>query len=221
MYKILIITLLTTLLNASYPKVYSALGDVIYENAEKIEKLEDIEIYSIYKVDIEKYVTEVNKTKEEGFTLESAADKEAQKAYLTSLRALSKQNDFFTRSAQSNYKNAIKEENSFLFSQLINTGLIDTQKHKEEIIDYYFKHAEDINASGVIQSYLDEDALLKEKKDAQSAKYKTKKMLEAEKIKRIRQNDIDAQKKLEKKLQDEVNKKKLQIRTDQKKELTK
>jgi len=221
MYKILIISLLTTLLLASNPKIYSALGDVIYGNVDKIEKLKDIEVYSLYKSDIIKYVSEVNETKKKGFALEISPSKDAQKAYLESLRELSKKNDFFVRSAQSNYKKAMKDENNLLFSKLINSGIIDTQKNKQEIINYYFKHSDDINASGIIETYINEDALLKKKQSKQKAKYKTKKMREAEKIKRIRQNDIDAQKELEKKLQDEVNKKKLEIRKNQKIELTK
>jgi hypothetical protein len=219
MNKILIITFLVTLLNASYPKLYSALGDIIYDNVDKIEKLQNIKEYDVYKKEISDYVAEVQKTKEKGFEIISSDNKEDKKAYLTTLRKLSKQNDFFIRSVQSNYRKSIENEDSQLFSKLINSGLLDTQEHKQEIIDYYFEHEEDINATGVIQSYLDADAKLKSKRDAQAAKYKTKKMREAEKIKRIRKNDIEAQKALEKKLQEEVNKKKLEIRQNQKIEL--
>jgi hypothetical protein len=219
MHKILLITILVSFLNAAYPTVYSALGNVIYENVEKIEKLENIQKYAIYKEDISQYVQDVQKAKEEGYKIESSQDSKAKKEYLTTLRKLSKKNDFFIRSAQINYKNSIENKDSALFSQIINSGLIDTDKHKQEIIDYYFEHEEDINASGLIQSYLDEDAKLKEKRDAQAAKYKTRKMREAEKIKRIRENDLQAQKELEKRLQEEVNKKKLEIRQNQKKEL--
>lgn len=220
MLKILIITLLATFLSASNPKVYAVLGDVIYNNVENIDKLKELEVYKIYKEDIEKYVAEVNATKIQGYKIESLQDDSEKKAYLTSLRKLSKQNDFFLRSVQNNYKNAINNENNELFSKIINSGLIDTQKNKQDIIDYYFKHAEDINTTGLIQTYLDEDAKLKEKRDADAARYKTKKMREAEKIRRIRENDLEAQRKLEERLQEEVNKKKLEIRKNQKLELT-
>jgi len=223
MYKLLLITLFTTILSASYPKIYAALGDVIYKNVDNIGKLVTIEKYSIYKDEIEKYVAEVQKTKELGFTIESKQTEgvNKKKEYLMSLRKLSKQNDFFVRSAEDNYKSAIENENSQLFSEIINSGLVDTQEYKKEIIDYYFAHSEDINATGVIQGYLDEDAKLKVKRDAEAAKYKTKKMREAEKIRRIRENDLEAQRKLEEKLQEEVNKKKLEIRKNQKIELRK
>lgn len=219
MYKILIMTLLATLLNASYPIVYSALGNTIYENAQSVEKLKDIEAFSTYKEEILEYVKEVQNVKQEGFKIDASQESADKKAYLATLRKLSKQNDFFVRNAEARYKISIENENSLLFSQLINSGLIDTQKNKQEIIDYYFKNQEDINASGVIQFYLDEDARLKDKRDAHAAEYKSKKMREAEKIKRIRRNDIQAQQELEARLQKEVDMKKQEIRKNQKREL--
>jgi hypothetical protein len=219
MHKIFIIALLVTLLNAQNPKVYAALGDVIYDNVDNIEKLKDINAYQSYINDIAEYVAEVRQAKEVGLLIESSANHQGKKSYLSTLRRLSKKNDFFIRSVQSNYKNAIDSNNSELFSQIVNSGLIDTNRNKEQILDYYFQHAEDINASGIIQKYLDEDAKLKAKRDAAAARYKTKKMREAEKIKRIRENDLEAQRALEKRLQEEVNKKKLEIRINQKREL--
>jgi len=221
MYKILIISILATLLSASNPKIYAALGDVIYDNADNIEKLQNLEVYSDRASEIKEYIEEVNSTKEIGFKIELDRVKPDKKEYLIKLRELSKLNDSFVRSAKANYKNSLKNNNSLVFSQMINSGFIDTVKNKEEIIDYYFLHSDDINASGVIQSYLDEDIRLKAKRDALAKKYKSKKMREAEKIKRIRENDKEAQEKLEKMLQDEVNKKKIEIREHQKKELTK
>jgi hypothetical protein len=115
MNKILIITFLVTLLNASYPKLYSALGDIIYDNVDKIEKLQNIKEYDVYKKEISDYVAEVQKTKEKGFEIISSDNKEDKKAYLTTLRKLSKQNDFFIRSVQSNYRKSIENEDSQLF----------------------------------------------------------------------------------------------------------
>lgn len=219
MKTIILFISLTLFVYASYPRAYSALGDVIYENVDKIEKLQDLEEYKLYTQEIQEYVSKVQKTKEKGFMLENPESSVDKKEYLSSLRALSKQHDFFLRTANANYKKSLDEQNSRLFSKLINSGLIDTQKNKEEIMEYYFKHSEDINASGVIQSYLDEDAKLKAKRDAAAARYKSKKMIEAQKIKRLRQNDIQEQEELERKLQEEVSKKKKEIRQNQKREL--
>jgi len=226
MYKILIITIFVTLLNAQNsvsehnPKAYSALGDVIYDNVNKIESLNTIEFYNIYKDDIEKYVKAVQTAKIAGTDLDLGKNSSNKKEYLNSLRALSKKNDFFLRSVRSSYNSSIKTEDSVLFSAIINSGLIDTDEHKQEIIDYYFAHIEDINSSGVIQIFLDQDSKLKALKEAQSRRYKSRKTREEEKIKRIRENDRIAQEKLEKKLQKDLEKQKLEIRENQEKELS-
>ena len=219
MYKLLLLTLLTTLLLANNPKPYAALGDIIYDNASKIQSLQDISIYELYKDDISTYLKNVADTKKEGFQLELGKAEISKRDYLKKLRKLSQTNDYFLRSITNNYKESMNNNNYELFSQMINSGLIDTSAHKKEIIDYYYEHEKDINASGVIKNFLDEDAKLKALKEAQKKRYKTKKELEAEKIKRIRENDKRKQAALEKRLQEDVNHKKLEIREEQKKEL--
>lgn len=221
MYKLLLITLLTNLLLANNPKPYAVLGDVIYDNVDKIESLEKIDAYGLYKEDIIKYVAEVNKTKSEGFKLEAKKSALSNKEYLNKLRSLSKTNDFYLRSVKSNYHSSMKNDNYDLFSDVINSGLMNTDECKQEIIDYYYKHKEDINASGVIENFLNKDAALKALKEAQRKKYKTKKMREEEKIKRIRAEDAKAKAALEKKLETDLENKKLKIRQEQKRELAK
>ena len=213
--------LLTTLLYAQNPIAFAALGDVIYDNVDKIEKLKNIDEYKIYDEKIDKYVKDVKKAKEEGFALENGSTAVTRKAYLNKLRSLAKTNDFFVRSVASSYDAAKRDQNSRLFSEIINTGLLDTDERKKEIIDYYFAHAQDMNTTGLIQSYLDEDAKLRAKKEAQLKRYKSKKEREAERIRQIRENDKREKERLEKKLQEELQKKKEEIREYQKEELSK
>ena len=205
--------------NQLNPKPYAALGDVIYNNVENIDKLITSECYSLYTDEIKAYVKDVNKAKEEGFALESKSSTKSKKLYLAKLRELSLKNDNYLRDIKNRYKLSMKNNNYELFSKVINSGIIDLEKNKQEIVDYYYLHSDDINSTGVIDNYLNEDAKLKALKDAQRKKYKSKKTLREEKIKRIRAADIEAQKKLEIKLQKDVMNKKLQIREDQKREL--
>ena len=216
---ILFLTIISTIILANNPRVYAALGDVIYDNVDNIEKLGELDTYANQHDTINTYVQKVKETKENGFSIEAGDKTVDKKSYLNSLRKLSRENDYFVRSANNSYKRAIKNENSELFSKIINSGLIDTQRNKEEIINYYFAHQEDINASGVIQGYLDEDEKLRAKREAQKKRYISKKEREAAKIKRIRENDKREQEKLEKLLQEEVNQKKKTILKDQKQEL--
>lgn len=219
MYKLILITLVVTLLSAHNPTPYSALGDVIYDNVSKIETLKQIDSYKLYVDDINKYTSKVYEAKAQGYKLEKAATSKSKKEYLNRLRTLSETNDYFLRSINNQYKESMKKDNFELFWQIINSGLINTYKNKKEIIDYYYKHKENINSAGVIDNFLEEDARLKATKDVQKKYYKSKKQLEVEKIKRIRANDKAAQKRLEEDLQQDLNLKKEEIRKIQRKEL--
>lgn len=219
MKSIIIMYLFTLALFAQNPKIYAALGDVIYNNVDKIADLKIIKEYKEYAKKIDEYTKDVNQTKKDGFCIETSKNCIDKKEYLNKLRTLSQTNDYFVRSVKRNFSTSMKKNNNLLFSNIINNGLLNTKKNKETIINYYYENIDDINATGVIQTFLDEDAQLKKSKDAQRKKYKTKKMLEEEKIDRIRKNDILKQEELEKKLQDEVKRKKIEIREDQQKSL--
>lgn len=221
MYKILLFLLLPLLVFAQNPKVYSALGDVIYDNVQDIAKLAKIDEYKIYSAKIKKYVNAVVLTKRMGFSIENEELGVDKKAYLNRLRELSKDNDFFLRLVDRSFKESLKNQNSLLFYSVINSGLLNTQKYKKDIIDYYFKHSDEMNTTGLIQQYLDEDAKLKAKREAQKRRYKSKKQRELERIRRIRQKDKEQQERLEKELDEKLRKEKEKIREYQKEELSK
>ncbi len=204
---------------ASNPQVYAALGDTIYNNAPKIEKLKDIEKFKIIKLDVEKYVSMVKLIKEYGFAVEKKDKRYNQKEYLQHLRKLSKKNDFFVKFAKNNFKLSIDNEDSKTFEKIINTGLIDTKRNKDKIMQYYFAHQNEVDPKGVIQAFLDQDAKLREKQMQSKKQSKSKKELEAERIRYIRENDKRKHEALQRKLLEEVNRKKLEIRQEQKKEL--
>ena len=220
MYKLLLLTLLTTLLSATNPKPYAVLGDIIYNDLEAVSSLVEIEAFQSYTKDINTYIKDVDKAKKIGFELEKGSSKVNKKEYLNRLRALSKSYDAFKRAAKANYKSSMKMNNYELFSNMINNSLIDSKKNKDEIMSYYQKNSQFIDAnSGLIYTYLEEEADRKKKHDANRKKYKSKKMLEEEKIQRIRKNDKLEKSKREEELQEELLKKKLEIREIQKREL--
>jgi hypothetical protein len=201
------------------PEVYAALGDVVYDNALKIEKLKDIPILSSEIDTLNNYLAEVDNLKELGYAIEGGDTSIDKKRYLNILRKLTKTNDYYARYARKIFKDAIEQEDSDTFNRIINTGLIDTKRNKDKIINYYFAHQEEINPEGVIASYLQEDAKLRAQREAQHKYYKTKKQIQEEKIRRIRKNDALKQAELEKKLEEEVVRKKEEIIKEQKSEL--
>lgn len=221
MIKLVILALLATFLIASNPKVYSALGDVIYDNVDSIEKLKEIPEFYKFKQKIDLYVKEVHKAKDVGFAIEAGDNTQDKKKYLQTIRELSKINDFFYRTTVNSYKSSITNQDNLLFSNTINSGLIDTNKNKNEILEYYFAHSNDINASGVIQKYLDEDELLQEKQNMSKRPSLSKKQIQEAKIKRIREKDKAKQELIRKTLEEELLKKKSDIRKEQIQELTK
>nr|MDA3909393.1 hypothetical protein [Sulfurimonas sp.] len=223
MIKLVILALLATFLIAGNPKVYSALGDVIYDNVDKIEKLKDIPAFSKFEKKIDLYIKEVYKAKDLGYSIEAGNDNIDKKKYLQTIRELSKTNDFFHRTAVTLYKSSITNQDNNLFSKTINSGFIDTEKYKAEILEYYFTNYADINSSGVIQKYLDEDEMLKQKQKQSVSKKPTisKKQIQEAKIKRIREKDKAKQETIQKTLEEELIKKKGEIRKEQVQELSK
>lgn len=215
MKKLVVLSLLATLLFAQNPRVYSALGDAVYDNVANIEKLKYLPEFSAEKEKIEEYVKDVNETKKDGFAIESKNESINKSKYLDSLRELSKMNDDFKRAVRENFKLSIQNENSELFSKIINSGLIDIKSYKQDIKTYYSKHSDEIDPSGVIQDILDEDASLK----TQSKAKLTDKDIQEKNIKRIRERDKIQQEAIQKSLEEEVSKKKQDIREYQKKEL--
>ena len=200
------------------PDVYSALGNIIYGNVEKIVKLKELDTFKSFSEKINNYSKSVEQSKAIGFDIESGNKNVDEATYLETLRTLSKENDYFVRSVNSAYKSSIEKQNNTLFLDTVNSGLLDTDKNRNQIIGYYLSHSEDINASGVIQKYLDEDAKLKIKKKSYDYA-KAKKLRDEAKVRRIREDDKKKQAQLEKELTEEVQQKKLEIRENQKKEL--
>ncbi len=217
MKKLVLLSLLATLALAQNPRVYSALGDVIYDNVSKIEKLKQIAEFSILESKIDEYVEDVRNAKKDGFSIESK-DKNINKGeYLGKLRELSKSNDFFVIEVKNYFVESIKTQDNRLFTAIINSGLIDTKAHKQEIVNYYLKHSSDLDASEVIQGFLDEDVAIK--KRTKTSK-EIKKHIEASNIKRIRQRDKRLEEAVKKSLEDELIQKKKVIRENQERELS-
>ena len=220
MIKTLLLLLLATLLSAN-PKIYSALGDVVYDNVQMIEELKNISEFKEQERQIDEYVKSVHLAKEIGFSIEMGTQELNKKEYLETLRELSKINDMFFRQAQKMYKNSIEQEDTILWSKIINSGLIDIQKYKDEILEFYFAHSQKIDAKGVIQNFLDEDKKLKTKNTNKKDDLLIKKESQEDKIKRIREKDKLKQESIQKILEEELKKNKTEIKSDQVKKLAK
>ena len=213
---IILTTLLALQLFAINPKAYAALGDKVFNNLDGIEKLKRINEFKMYKEKIQDYNFNVKAIKDIGFMIDKGNSNISKKEYLKKLRKLSKTNDFFIESVNSAFAKSLKDENSVLFLNLINTGLINTNKHKNTIKKYYYSHKNDLNIDGtVIEKFVNQDK--KNKKRIYIGP--TKEEIQKAKIQRIRAKDKARQEAISKSIEEELLKKKKKIREDQKKEL--
>ncbi len=218
MKKLLIISLLATLLFANNPRVYSAIGDDIYNNVTEIDNLKNVAEYQADTKRIDDYVKDVQATKDIGLKIESGDKTQSPSKYLQKLRILSKTNLEYKRSVNINFNKSINEENSLLFSQMLNSGLLDINANKKNIFNYYSSHKDDIEVSPNIQILLDEQAAILKLKQARNL---TKKQIEESRIKRLRRLDKEKKEKIAKVLEEELIQEKKDIRKTQKIELAK
>jgi len=219
MRNLLIIFLFFTSVFAKNPTVYATLGDVIYNNSDKIAKLKQIKEYVRLDDKIDAYLTEVKTLKSMGFAIEKGNKSIDKKEYLSRLREASKINDFFVRSAEHSFKSSIELQNTPLFEKIINTGLIDLDQYRDEIISYYLAHSDEMEENGALKVVLDKYELLKKEKEARNRYYRSKDKIQREKIRRIREEYRRKQEALERELQKEVDKKISNIIRYQKEEL--
>ncbi|QFR48523.1 hypothetical protein FJR48_01785 [Sulfurimonas lithotrophica] len=216
MKTILFIVLFTFELFALNPKVYSVLGDQLYDNLENIGKLQDINEFKMYSKKIQEYYLDVKSVRKIGFMIDKGNSEASKTEYLKELRKLSKTNDFFIKSVNSVFQKSLKDEDSDLFLKMLNSGLLDSDKYKQEIKRYYYEHKDEIDIKGtVIERFVNED--IKNKKRVYTGP--SKKELQKAKIERIRAKDKAKQEAIAKSIEEELLKKKKKIREEQKKEL--
>jgi len=214
------ILLFSTLLLAKYPTIYSALGDEIYSNTYNIAKLKEVDKYLKDRDKIDRYIIEIDELRQEGLLAQKSSNKKDKTAYLKKLRNYSKINDFYKKNAYRDFKLSMKNRDNTLFSQIINSGMIDVEANRYAIMEYYKKNKDRLETRGVIERFLDEDRAEKIKKSRQKKSYMSKKRLKEEKIKRLKKNDLLKKEAIEKKLEEETKRKKIKIREEQEKNLS-
>ncbi|NPA65435.1 MAG: hypothetical protein GXO11_00990 [Epsilonproteobacteria bacterium] len=184
---------LTTLLYSKNPTLFKEFGDPLYNNIEKIEKLKQIDSPHILKKEIKNYLENVKKVKEFGNTL-SSVDQKSKSEYFKKLRELATQNDIYVEKAQKLFDLAIQENDLEMFSELLQTGLIDLRRHEKEIFDFYKSE----NKEFLKKNYIDDiDAYKKLFKNIGDKEKKT--------LNELRLDDLKYQNAIQKKLQKAID----------------
>jgi hypothetical protein len=222
--KKLICVLLTALpLLAENPKAFSALGDIIYDDASVIAKLGDIESMKSEHEMINSYLIVCDVVKREGFALDRNQSDVDEKDYLALLRILSKEHDELYRKAELAFENAMNEGNEEEVLKLFSSGAVDAAARTSEIKAYYDKYHEE-QELGILAEFIAQQEKLQAAREAEEAtrrkaagSYVKKK--EQEKIKHFRERDEAERLAREKALQEEMERTKEEIFEKQKREL--
>ncbi|MDD5157548.1 hypothetical protein [Sulfurimonas sp.] len=227
---ILLLLICIVALFAKNPAVYASLGDELYDSVEMIEKLKENIEFSNNQDIVDNYVDEVKKSKNIGFAVE-AGDKSVNKVlYLAKLRELSKIYSSFNvkNKIEGSFEKSIEDKNSKLFIAVVNSGVINNEIYKSEILAYYKQHMDEIDPTGVIKEYLDKEEVAKgeqerveiERKGQTKDRRSTSKHdYKQDRIRQIREDDKRKEQRMEKLLNDDVKQKKEAIRQVQKNEL--
>lgn len=218
MKTIIVISLLSLTLFAKNPSVYSQLGDMIYDNSIAIEKLADIAELSNYKKEIQEYIKDVNDTKKDGFAIESGDRSVDDAHYLKKLRELYKKDRNFLRISNISFEESMQKSNVRLFEQLINSGIIELDEYERSIVEFYTTHKDEISLSPEVKLFV-EEALKKRKSEIEAREAAKKRESEAERIRWLREKDKEREERKIKQLEEELIKKKREIREYQKEEL--
>ncbi|MDY0116070.1 MAG: hypothetical protein RBR59_00660 [Sulfurimonadaceae bacterium] len=214
--------LFVTFLVAEYPKVYAQIGDDIYKNLSNIEDLKNTKEFSRYTNEIEIYVYEAQKAKENGFMIENGDNSVDKNLYLEDLRKLVKTNDYFKNLVITTFEKSLSTKNNTLFVETVNSNLLP-QSFEQKILDYYNNNVDAIIESGFL-------AILAQKQrdelEAKNAKKivkvtpKIKKDSNQEKMERLKKADLEKREAFKKQVEEEEARKKAQIIAKQKKELS-
>ncbi len=224
--KILIIltTVLTILFSADNPKAYSALGDVIYDNVDKIEKLKEMPMFRISEDRIENrvddYIDSVNEARMMGFALDNKTNKFDKKEYIKKLRELTKIHKEFITRVETLLNSSISDENSELFLKLVESGLLDIKKNKNKIKSYYLKHSDEIEENEFIKEALKEEKKTPQGPSQKEIKAKKYKKLKEDRIEKLREKEKAKDEAVKRLIEEEFQRKKREIIEEQKEELT-
>ena len=213
MFKLFLLSVISVFLFAQNPSIYALLGDVIYNNANEIKELTKVSSFENEKKDIEDYIDKTEQLKQIGFLIDSGDGNYSNREYLKDLRELSKENDKFVRLVNSKFIDAIDNNDTSTFVQLIDLDIVQKEKSIEKVKSFIRAHEGDVNSTEYYLQY--KDALQTEKIEQNKAQ-KTSNNEKMSQIERIREKDKKRQKALHQELEKMMKDKKKQIYKQQK-----
>ena len=219
MKKLILLLLLTLTLFAQNPKIFSALGDVIYDDVAIFKKIKNYPSMHKYRKDIDAYIISAKKTKKIGLAIDAKEEGVDSKSYLKMLRELSKKHDGITVHINQCFKDAMAAEDSESINTLIIDGVIDPKDYKNELITYYEEYGEDDNLSSLSDMYAEHLKSMNLKKHVNVSQSEEEARENAKRIERMRAKTMQKEEALNQSVLEEKNREKQKVLSAQKKEL--
>lgn len=213
MFKFLLLIFFSSLLLfAANPRPYSHLGDEIYNSLDTYKRLG--RILPQMNSSINAYLNNAKQTKVLGFEAETSPA--SAKKYLIRLRELDKDRQLILTQLNAMLYHSMDNRALKTFKTLIQSHLIDLDKVGDDVIPFYKKNYK----KGSIREL---DLLVKVearyKKDAKTANVEYAKRIEAQRVARMREASLNADRSREAELDEDAAKKREAINSMMKNEL--
>lgn len=155
---------------AANPAAFATLGDPIFNAVPQIEQLGRTKVFQAQHEKIKFFLEECEDVKARGFALEQAEkDPQQIKRYLNKLRQLDTEYKQLQHGVQTALKRSIETNDYEGFVELIETDMIDIEKHASLILPFYETHKErqKIESIESYLAYLEEANALEEQERAE------------------------------------------------------
>lgn len=206
---------------ADNPKIYSGLGNVIYDDMESISRLSDIKAMAKYNDSIAAYLEKCRAVRKSGFALEKNQPTPAEtKAYLNSLRSLEKEHAYFLRLTNSALLQTIQNNDYNGYSELIKSGLVDIEKNSEDIVGFYLQNRNEYNALAEVEDFMRyQEELQKRENQEEARRHSLYRSYKQQRIRQIHKRQAEKKAAITKSINDERERTKMEVYKQQEEEL--
>ena len=153
MLKLLFLTFFSLQLFAINPKIYSLLGDMIYNNADEFQKFSNITTKIDEKREIAQYVIQCKKLKEEGFLIESGDKKYSINDYFNRLKIFSRENDHYIKLINLRFSDAIDSNDIRVFIGLVDLTIVNKDERRDKIEMFISSHEDETKNTNYYKTY--------------------------------------------------------------------
>lgn len=167
-FTLLLSLVISVALFGANPKLYSGLGDKIYDTMEGIKTIQGIPAMIDQSAMITAYLAECERVRQSG--LAADAGEEDPKAYLKQLRQLNEKYERLDSTIRTRVMMAVRSNNYHAFYRYMSTGFFNFESFGHEALAFYKKNRTDDMAIAEMDDYIAYQEAVKRKKAAEIVK---------------------------------------------------